>query len=317
VDRAHARQIRRAGKTLSAAIRSREDVRELHRALSNWGRWGDRDQLGTLHWITPEKRIAAARGVRSGRCVSCSRALPTEPAADNEHPVTHEMIGTAADGWGGDAFRVAAHGYAVSHIDALCHIFHEGRLYNGYPIERVTPEGAEELAVDALRDGIVSRGVLLDVPALRGTSWLEPGDAIGPDELERVEAAVGLRIEAGDILFVRTGRWPLRAARGPWNPRERLAGLHASCLPWLFERRVAALGSDGVSDVVPSQVDGVGLPIHSVAIVAMGLHLLDNLDFEALANACREEARWEFQLVIAPLVLARGTASPVNPIALF
>lgn len=317
MDRAPARQLRRAGEALSAAIRSIEDVRALHRALSNWGRWGDRDQLGTLHWITPEKRIAAARGVRSGRSVSCSRALPTEVAADNEHPVTHQMLGTATDGWGGDAFRVAAHGYAVSHIDALCHIFHEGRLYNGYPIERVTPEGAQELAIDALRDGIVSRGVLLDVPALRGTQWLEAGDAIGPDELERAEAAAGLRVEAGDVLFVRTGRWPLRVAQGPWNPRERLAGLHASCLPWLFERRIAALGSDGVSDVLPSRVDGVGLPIHSVAIVAMGLHLLDNLDFEALANACREEARWEFQLVIAPLVLARGTASPVNPIALF
>jgi kynurenine formamidase len=292
-------------------------VRALHGALSNWGRWGDRDQLGTLHWITPEKRISAARLVRSGRAVGCSRALPTESAPDNASPVEHQMLGSAADGWGGDAFRVASHGYAVSHIDALCHIFHEGRLYNGYPIERVTTQGAEELAIDALRDGIVSRGVLLDVPALRGAPWLAAGEAIGPDELERAEAAAGVRVEAGDVLFVRTGRWPLRVAQGPWDPRERLAGLHARCLPWLFERRVAALGSDGVSDVVPSQVDGVGLPIHSVAIVAMGLHLLDNLDFEPLATACREEARWEFQLTIAPLVLERGTASPVNPIALF
>ncbi len=298
-------------------IDSAEDVRALHRSLSNWGRWGDRDQLGTLHWITPEKRIAAARLVRSGRPVSCSRALPTEPAADNDHPATHQMLGTAPDGWGGDAFRVASHGYAVSHIDALCHIFHEGRLYNGYPIERVTTHGALELGIDALRDGIVSRGVLLDIPAQRGTPWLEAGDAILPEDLEQAEAAAGLRVEAGDIVFVRTGRWPLRGAHGPWNPRERLAGLQASCLPWLFERRIAALGSDGVSDVVPSQVDGFSLPIHSVAIVAMGLHLLDNLDFEALATACRAEGRWEFQLVIAPLILARGTASPVNPIALF
>jgi kynurenine formamidase len=205
----------------------------------------------------------------------------------------------------------------VTHIDALCHIFHEGRLYNGYPIERVTAHGALELSIDALRDGVASRGVLLDVAALRGVGWLEPGDAIGPDELERAEAAAGLRVEAGDVLFVRTGRWALRAARGPWNPRERLAGLHASCLPWLFERRVAALATDGVSDVIPSGCEDVGLPIHSVAIVAMGLHLLDNLDFDALARACQAEARAEFLLVVAPLVLARGTASPVNPIALF
>jgi kynurenine formamidase len=270
-----------------------------------------------LHWITPEKRAAAAALVRSGRTVGCARALPTEPAEDNERPVEHRMTGTAAEGFGADAFTVAPHGYAVSHIDALCHIFHEGRLYNGLSIERVTARGALAHAIDALRDGVVSRGVLLDVPALRGVPWLEAGEAIGPDELERAEAAAGLRVAPGDVLLVRTGRWALRAARGPWKARERLAGLHARCLPWLFERRVAALGCDGVSDVLPSQVEGVPLPIHSVAIVAMGLHLLDNLDLEPLARACREEGRHAFQLVVAPLVIARGTASPVNPIAIF
>jgi kynurenine formamidase len=116
---------------------------------------------------------------------------------------------------------------------------------------------------------------------------------------------------------VRTGRWAQHAARGAWDPRQKLAGLYASCLPWLHERGVAALGCDGVSDVVPSQVEDVPLPIHSVAIVAMGLHLLDNLELEALARACAEERRWEFLLVVAPLVLFRGTASPVNPIAIF
>jgi kynurenine formamidase len=292
-------------------------VLAFHRSLSNWGRWGDEDQLGALRWITAEKRAGAAALVRSGRTVGCSRPLPTEPAEDNERAVVHLMTGTAGEGYGGDYFALAPHGYAVSHVDALCHIFHEGRLYNGHPIERVTAHGALALAIDALRDGVVSRGVLLDVPALRGVPWLEPGEAIGPEELERAEAAAGLRVEPGDLLLVRTGRWALRAERGPWRARERLAGLHARCLPWLFERRVAALGCDGVSDVLPSQVEGVPLPIHSVAIVAMGLHLLDNLDLEPLAEACREEGRHAFQLVVAPLVIARGTASPVNPIAIF
>ncbi|HSJ95821.1 MAG TPA: cyclase family protein [Myxococcota bacterium] len=317
MDRAHARPLRCAGEILNAAALTSDEVLAFHRTLSNWGRWGEDDQLGTLHWISAGKRVAAAGLVRSGRTVGCSRELPTEPAADNERAVVHLMTGTAGEGWGGDYFALAPHGYAVSHIDALCHIFHDGRLYNGYPIERVTAHGALALAIDALRDGVVSRGVLLDVPALRGVPWLEAGEAIGPEELERAEAAAGLRVEAGDVLLVRTGRWALRAALGPWNPRERLAGLHARCLPWLFERKVAALGSDGVSDAVPSQVAGVGLPIHSVAIVAMGLHLLDNLDLDPLSFACREEGRWEFQVVVAPLVIARGTASPVNPIAIF
>lgn len=287
------------------------------RTLSNWGRWGERDQLGALNWITPGKRVAAAALVRSGRSVSCSRPLPTEPAPDNPRPATHHMTGTAGEGAGADYFAVAPHGYATSHLDALCHIFHRGRLYNGYPAERVTARGALELGVHELRDGIVSRGVLLDVPRHRGIEWLEPGDPIHRAELEEAEQALGVRVEAGDVLLVRTGRWAFRAAHGPWDPHERLAGLHACCLPWLHERRVAALGSDGVSDVVPARAEHYRLPIHEIAIPILGLHLLDNLDLEALARACGEEGRWAFLLTIAPLVIERGTASPVNPIALF
>ncbi len=163
----------------------------------------------------------------------------------------------------------------------------------------------------------MTRGVLLDVPRLRGAPWLEPGEPIHVADLEAAEAAAGLRVEAGDLLLVRTGRWAYRDAHGPWDPHERLAGLHACCLPWLHERRVAALGSDGVSDVVPSRAEGYRLPIHAIAIPILGLHLLDNLELEALGEACREEGRWEFLLTVAPLVIERGTASPVNPIALF
>ncbi len=296
---------------------SPEQVLGFHKTLSNWGRFGERDQLGTLNLITREKRTAAARLVRSGRTVSCARPLPTQPSVENPNPVQHHMIGTCTEGWGGDYFAIAPHGFATSHIDALCHIFHEGKLYNGYSIEKVTAHGALELGIHELRDGVVSRGVLLDVPAARGVQYLEAGEPIFPDDLERAEAHAGLRVEAGDILFVRTGRWALRDARGPWDPRLSAAGLDASCLPWLHARGVAALGCDGVSDVVPSRVEGQNLPIHSVAIVAMGLHLIDNLDLEGLSTACAEEKRWEFLLTLAPLVLFRGTASPLNPIALF
>jgi len=292
-----------------------DDVARYHQELSNWGRWGERDQLGTLNLVTPDKRRAAAALVTSGRAVGCGRALDTLTAPDNDRPVLHHMIGTASEGWGGDWFGMAPHGYAVSHVDALCHIFSEGRLYNGYPVERVTAHGARELGIQALRHGVVSRGILLDAPRLTGSRWLEPGDAILPENLEQLEQDAELRVEPGDVLLVRTGRWALRAERGAWEPHDRLAGLHASCLPWLHERGVAALGSDGVSDLVPSRVEDVRLPIHSVAIVAMGLHLLDNLELESLAVACAEEQRWSFLLTLAPLVIEGGTASPLNPIA--
>ena len=285
--------------------------------LSNWKRFGDEDQLGTLNLIDEPKRAAAAASVRSGRCVSCARPLPTEVAPDNRNPVEHRMIATGRDGWGGDYFGLAPHGYATSHIDALCHIFHEGRIYNGHSVDTVAPDGAEQLAIHHLRDGVVSRGVLLDIPRARGVPYLEKGAPIFVADLERAEQNAALRVETGDILLVRTGRWALRAAEGAWNPGKGMAGLDASCLPWLHERGVAALGCDGVSDVMPSRIPEEPMPIHSVAIVTMGLHLIDNLELEDLAVACEAEGRWEFLLTIAPLVLERGTASPVNPIALF
>ena len=298
-------------------LRTSAEIDALHQSLSNWGRWGPDDQLGTLNLVTPAKRAAAAAAVRSGRAVSCARPLDTRPSADNASPALHHMTGTATEGYGADYLALAPHGYATSHVDGLCHIFRHDGLYNGYPIEKVTAHGALELGIQAWRDGVVSRGVLLDVPRLHGARWLDAGHAILPGELERCEAAEGVRVEEGDLLLVRTGRWALREAEGPWDPRERLAGLQAACLSWLRERGVAALGCDGVSDVVPSRVDGVRLPIHSVAIPTLGLPLLDNLDLERLAAACAEEARWSFLLCVAPLILEGGTASPVNPIAIF
>ena len=296
---------------------SAEDVSGLHGQLSNWGRWGDGDQRGTLNFITPAVTAAAAAAVRSGRTVSCARPLPTQPGPDNLNPVVHHMTGTATEGYGADYFAIATHGYATSHIDALCHIFYEGRMYNGFSAESVTAHGAGKLGIHHLRSGVVTRGVLLDVPAVRGIEALEPGEPIFPDDLEAAQDAAGVTLQSGDALLVRTGRWRWREMHGPWAPNEGMAGLDASCLSWLHDRQVAVLGSDGVSDVMPSRIAGIGMPIHTVAIVAMGVSLLDNLDLDELALACTAEDRWSFLLVVAPLVLIRGTASPANPIAVF
>jgi kynurenine formamidase len=305
-----------------------ERMEEIFEKSKNWGRWGADDQAGALNLITPAKRAAAAKLVRTGEIVSCARELPVQPNAENPTPALHMMVmaGDACDATGVpgletamDFVGVAFHGMAVSHIDALCHVFVRGRMYNGFPASDVKSIGALRNSIFVAREGIVSRGVLLDIPRLRGVPWLEGGAEIGPDELAAAEREQGVRVEAGDILLVAGGRDARREHEGPWSPLEGgLAGLHPECIPWLRERDVAVLGSDGVSDALPGRrIDGWPLPVHQCTLVAMGVHLLDNLMLGRLREACARHGRWEFLLSVAPLRVDRGTGSPVNPIAMF
>jgi kynurenine formamidase len=299
---------------------TRDSVMAIFEQVKNWGRWGAEDQRGALNFITDAQRQRAAATVRDGVAVSCALPLNTVPSEENISPVTHLVVrgGDLPEATGSaDYFAIATHGMAHTHLDALCHIFHEGKMYNGYPAAQVTSMGSLKNAITSGEQGIVSRGVLLDIPLARGVNYLEPGDPIHPADLEAAEQKSGVKVGEGDILLVRTGRHLRRERLGPWNGREQLAGLYADCLPWLHERKIAVLGCDGISDVLPSGIDGVRLPIHLCAIVAMGLHLIDNAQLEDLARACAERSRYEFLLTLAPLRLERGTGCPINPIALF
>ena len=301
---------------------------ETFEAVKNWGRWGPDDQRGALHFISDAVRARAARTVVDGHAVSCALDFPVTPSVENPVPAQHHMLmagdAAGASGVAGlqtalDYIGIAFHGMATSHIDALCHVFVGETMYNGFPASDVKSVGAARNDIMAARDGIVSRGVLLDVPRLRGRPWLEPDERIAASDLEAVERAQDVRVEEGDVLLVSTGRDARRAARGPWSPvAEGLAGLHPTAIPWLHERRIAVLGSDGISDGLPSlPLPGWPVPVHQCCLVAMGVHLLDNLDLSRLAAACADRARWEFLFTVAPLRVRGGTGSPVNPIAIF
>jgi kynurenine formamidase len=209
------------------------------------------------------------------------------------------------------------HNDGHTHIDALCHVGYEGRLYNDRPEDTATVDGAEVNTIAALRDGLVGRGVLLDIPRLRGVPWLEPGQHVFADDLEAAERAQGVSVGTGDILLVRTGHPRRLAELGPWNTAEAKAGLHPTALEFVAERGVAVLGSDGNSDTAPSSTEGVGFPIHVLTITAMGVHLLDYLQFEDVRGVCENSARWAFLFAAAPLRIVRGTGSPLNPVAVF
>lgn len=305
---------------------TRHDVDQLAQQLSNWGRWGPDDQRGALNFITPDTTAHAASLVQDGVTVSCALELAKTPAPDNPNPVAHHMTaaGDAADNprlpgiqSTGDYFAIAPHGMANTHIDALCHILDRGKMYNGWNASHVRSTGADKNSIMALQDGIASRGVLLDIPRLKHLDWLEPGAPITVDDLQAAEHHANLTVQAGDILLIRTGRDTRREAQGPWPPLQGLAGLTLDTLPWLHERQIAILGCDGVSDLIPSNIPDSPLPIHHIIITYMGVHLIDNARLGPLAQACAQRNRWQFLLTIAPLRLQGGTASPINPIALF
>lgn len=299
---------------------TKEDVDRLMTELSNWGRWGKEDQLGAVNLITEAKRKQAATLVKEGVSVSLARDTEKERADDNPSPYEHTMTLSGVNNRGQfsvDAFRISFHGYQHTHLDALCHMFWNGKMYNGVSQEEVTQKGAAKLAIQNLKRGIFTRGVLMDMPRLKGAKYLELGTPIYPEDLEAWEKKAGLKLTAGDAVFIRTGRWARRAEKGAWDISTKSAGLHASCATWLKRRDVALLGSDAASDVLPSGIEGVSHPIHQLALIALGVNIFDNCDLEALSEAAAKRNRWEFLLTAAPIPLTGGTGSPLNPIAIF
>ena len=299
------------------------EFRALYDRVKHMSRWGPADRRGGLNNITPTQVTAAAGGVRLGRSVSLAAPVDIEVALDNPDPAVHQMTQPGLSppesglSFAMDRLAMNIHGNADSHIDALCHVIFDGTLYNGVDARAVTAAGATELSIDVAGQGIVGRGLLLDIPRVRRVPWLEPGDHVTADDLIIAEAAQEVRIEPGDLLFVRVGHRYRRRMLGPWDSATTRAGLHPVALEFLAERRIGVLGSDSNNDTAPSAAEGVDFPVHVLAVNAMGLHLLDWLQLDDLAAVGEELNRWSFLCVIAPLRLRAGTGSPVNPIAVF
>ena len=303
---------------MSQQRRSRDEIIEYLQASRNWARWGDDDQRGTWNLVTADKRVAAAGLVKSGRTVSLSRPWPKEPAPGNPFPAQHFMQRVdKAEGSGlaEDYIGAAFHGKTVTHLDALCHAWDGAGMWNGRaPDREIAFDGARWGAVDAWSDGLVTRGVLLDVPRHRGTSYVTIDQPVTGWELDEVAAAQKTPVGGGDAVVVYSGREAWDRENEAWAGLTERPGLDASCLWFLRERDCAAI----VWDMTDRMPNGYDLPfgVHS-AIFAHGLALIDMALLEPLAVACAEEGRWEFMLVVSPLPIPGGTGSPVNPLAIF
>lgn len=310
-------------------VPSTDDLDALYERVKNWGRWGSEDECGTLNLLTMERKVAAAALVAEGITVSLAHDLVFAPTAEHPSPAEHRML---ADGEHARALNIPGyeacrdyvgtdiHGTGLTHVDALSHMFVGGLMYNGLPLSLVTDEGATRNSVMALAPGVAGRGVLLDIPAARGVAYLEPGDAVGVEDLLAAEQAQAVVAGEGDMVIILTGRDALRAARGrPLSAfSDGMSGLHPECLEWIHERQPAILGSDGISDRIPMvKSEKWPFPIHQIGITAMGLHLVDSMRLDELAATCSRLGRWSFLMVIAALRIPGGTGSPVNPIAFF
>lgn len=315
--------------TWQRSVPTQDDVIGYFDALSNWGRWGDDDELGTLNHITDDVRLAASRAVRHGRSVSCAwevaapedmeRSTTTYPLAVDMPGAEHMPARFRADrrwGFSSERLGLTFHGNTLTHLDSPCHVFWDRTMYNGRSHSLVDAEtGSGWCAVTAAATGIVTRGVLLDVARVRDVPWMEPGQGAFPEDLEEAERRQGVRVRPGDAVLLRTGHG--RARREGTDGGMEQTGWHASCLPWLHEREVALIGADTPQDVQPSGYSDVLMPVHAVGLVAMGLWLLDNCDLEACATTAAELGQWDVHLAVAPVRFAGTSGSPVNPIATF
>ena len=299
-----------------------EEYAQYPSRFSNWGRWGADDELGTLNFVTPDVRRAAAACVVDGRSVSCARPLDTAPGPANPYPARH-MVNARTSGGMIDHLSVYIHGFTETHIDALCHlaVLDDDVTWNGKPLDAYHMPAEHTGTIDFWRDGIVTRGVLYDVPRFRGAEYVEPGAPVHGWELADVAAAQGVEPRPGDAVLVRSGFGRYLELTGERPGFGSPAGVHASCVEFLHDTDAAMLVWD-MQDA-PTADQGLpnpkGLPVplhvHQILLPYMGMPILDNADFEALAAACAAAGRWAVQFVVAPLVLTGGTGSPVNPIA--
>jgi kynurenine formamidase len=287
--------------------------------LSNWGRWGPDDELGTLNLITPEKRREAASLVTEGFTVSLASTASTQQTIDNPCPLTWEMVRATRTGASDTIAYPCIHGPGTTHLDAFAHIFFDGKMWNGYDVaDLVTMDGgAAKNSILNIKDGIVTRGVLYDIPRLKGVPYLEPGTRITVEDLEAWEAQTGVRVGPGDAILFRWGRWARQDEIGPFDTGAEAAGPDNRVIPWLRERDVAVAGWETPGYVPQPEGDLPRLALHNFVLTMLGVHLIDRADFDALAEAAAERNRWEFMLTISPLPIENGTGSPVNPIAIF
>jgi kynurenine formamidase len=300
------------------APRTAEEFDQMITSVSNWGRWGKDDQIGAANLISPEKRKQAAALVKLGTAVSLAQDEGVKDKRAMTPNIRHTMMppsegGSVVVG----SVALGDHSLTMTHLDALCHILYRGHTYNGFTLDEVySPEGCKKVGL-AYKDGIVTRGVLIDLPRLRGVPYLDPGTPVYTEDILAWEKKTGVKISQGDVVILRTGRWARIADKGDWDSQTVNAGFHPSVAPFIKERGVVIVGQDGPDGIQPMSFPGVRYPFHTMMMVGLGVDILDQVNTEAVAAMAARLNRYEFMITIAPLRVVGGTGVAVNPLAIF
>jgi kynurenine formamidase len=291
------------------------ELEAMFKRCSNAGKWGPNDEKGTLNYITPAKRVAAAALVKTGDVVSVGRDLSTRQTKTDSRPMTHILL--YSDGpSAGDFYTFAPHGMRMTHMDSLAHFSWKDQFYNGRKrSQTLSPQRAAWGSIYAQKDGIFTRGVLLDVAAARNVKWYEPHEYVTVADFEAAEKRQGVKVGSGDALFVRTGMERMEAELGEQDTYPR-AGLHAECAEWMHQREVSLYGGDCI-EKLPYPSESFTSAVHMIVLASMGLPILDWPALTELAAKCEQLKRWDYLLTTAPLRIPGGTSSPINPLALF
>ncbi|GGW60667.1 cyclase family protein [Streptomyces caelestis] len=298
---------------------------DIAKRVNNWGRWGAADELGTLNLITDEVVREAAATVRAGRRIPLALPLRRDGVQTGMIPgridplhvmvqINQELFGPGTVACSDDAVTMGLQ--AATHWDALPHVSHSGRLYNGRPAASITPHGGAEFSgIDKVRH-VVSRGVLLDVARARGTDRLDGGYAVTPEDLDAAEELAGTHVRAGDVVLVRTGQVRLCLAGDRHAYAYPSPGLSIRTPEWFHARDVAAVANDTLTfEVFPPEVEDLWLPVHALHLVEMGMPQGQNWNLEKLSTACGETGCYAFLLAATPEPFTGATGSPVAPVA--
>lgn len=311
---------------------SMDDVKALADKYKNWGRWGDDDQLGTLNYITPQKIVDASGLVKQGKVLSLAIPFddngPQTGSFGRFNPI-HFMLQDGGDVSIGAQDHLPNIQYTDDAVtmplqcatqwDALAHILYRGKMYNGYEAHHVNSTGAKKNGMENAKDKVVSRGVLLDIPRYKGKQWLEPGEAVYPEDLDGAAAMGKVSVGTGDIVLVRTGQIGQVRADGSWGEYSggSAPGLGVDCAQWICEHEVAGYATDTWgTEVIPNETPDIFQPLHMILIVHAGVLVGEIFDLEGLAEDCANDGVYEFLFVAPPLPITGAVGSPINPQAI-